>query len=386
MKRSQNSKYRGRTIRRRGESWQVDFGERNRKRTQVSFKTKPDAKLAIDAFLEKQRLRHIDHMNKRVAVYDLTDKQRIDVITALDKLPRRSTLTQAVEFYLKHTRPVGGSFTVDQVLEEYLDAKRKANRREQTLKGIKTHIGRFARQHGSAPVHEISSHDIEEWMDKHGYKQVTRLNYRTAFMGFFNYALKQEYVGQNPVHKIERPILDEKIPEILTPDEAQRLMFVAQEHHPNMVAYFAICLFAGLRPSEAENLDWRSVNLVSKLITVRPEVAKRRRQRLVDISDNLLEWLSPFKQESGPIHFSRVGFDDSRKKADVSWSNDVLRHSFASYYLAKHQDAAKTALQMGHMRTDVLFNHYRELVTREDAKAYWQIKPRKQANVIQMRA
>jgi HEAT repeat protein len=35
-----------------------------------------------------------------------------------------------------------------------------------------------------------------------------------------------------------------------------------------------------------------------------------------------------------------------------------------------YDDAAKTALQMGHRDTDLLFRHYRGLATREDAAAY----------------
>ena len=385
MSKSKRIKHRGRTIRSRGTSWQVDFGTKNGKRVQICYKTKEDAKTAINARVQQQQIEMIDQNNKRVAVYDLTDKQRIDIITALDKLPKHSSLSQAVDFYLQHTQPTGGSFTVTQVLEEYLEAKTKANRREQTLKGIRGRIGRFARQFGDVPVHQISTHDVEQWMDGYGYRKVSRLNYRTAFVGFFNYALKQEYISQNPASKIERPILDEKIPEILSPTETQRLMFVTQENYPDMVPYFALSLFAGLRPNEANNLDWRNVNLKSKLITVRPEVAKKRRQRLVDISGNLLEWLVPYKRDSGTIHFSRISFDGARKKAQViPWVNDILRHSYASYYLAKHQDAAKTALQMGHIRTDVLFNHYRELVTLEDAEIYWNIKPRKDVNIIRI--
>ena len=60
-----------------------------------------------------------------------------------------------------------------------------------------------------------------------------------------------------------------------------------------------------------------------------------------------------------------------------------MRHSFGSYYLALHEDAPRTALQMGHTRTDVLFNHYRDLVSREDAAAFWSIVPRSGSKVIQ---
>jgi integrase len=52
-----------------------------------------------------------------------------------------------------------------------------------------------------------------------------------------------------------------------------------------------------------------------------------------------------------------------------------LRHSFASYHLAHFQDAAATALQMGHTTTTMLFEHYREIVTREQAAKFWSIRP-----------
>ena len=58
-----------------------------------------------------------------------------------------------------------------------------------------------------------------------------------------------------------------------------------------------------------------------------------------------------------------------------SWPPNALRHSFASYHLAHHQDAAKTALQLGHTESRTLFAHYRELVKPADAKLYWRIFP-----------
>ena len=54
---------------------------------------------------------------------------------------------------------------------------------------------------------------------------------------------------------------------------------------------------------------------------------------------------------------------------------DIMRHSYASYHLAFHQSADKTALEMGHRDTQMLFRHYRELVTKEEAQAYWKIEP-----------
>jgi integrase len=63
------------------------------------------------------------------------------------------------------------------------------------------------------------------------------------------------------------------------------------------------------------------------------------------------------------------------KKTGLEWKPDIMRHSYASYHLAFHQSADKTALEMGHRDTPMLFRHYRELVTKEEAQAYWKIEP-----------
>jgi hypothetical protein len=51
----------------------------------------------------------------------------------------------------------------------------------------------------------------------------------------------------------------------------------------------------------------------------------------------------------------------------AKWPTNALRHIFASYHLAKWQDAAALALQTGHTTTAMLFGHYREVVTPEEA-------------------
>ena len=386
MSTSKNNKYKGMTVRQRGQSWQVDLGTRDGQRVQRSFKTKQEAKNHIDAHIEEGRIEGIDNRNKRVAIFDLTDKERMDIMTARDILPEHATFTEAIKFYVRHTAPHGGQKTVAQLLEDYVAEKEKANRREATVSEIRTRIGRLGYDFGESPVHEITTHDILQWMDKHEYRGVSRDNYRRAFVAFFNFAVKRGHAQANPAEAIDRVSVEERIPEILTPKEVQCLMYAAQEHAPRMVPYFAIGLFAGLRPAEIEETNWREIDLTTRRIRVRPEVAKKRRQRLVDLSDNLVEWLAPYREEQGAICFGRHDFDKVRRKAKVQWASDIMRHSYGSYHLAQHEDAAKTSLQMGHLRADVLYMHYRDLVTREDAETYWGIRPRSESNLIQLAA
>ena len=56
------------------------------------------------------------------------------------------------------------------------------------------------------------------------------------------------------------------------------------------------------------------------------------------------------------------------------WPNNGGRHSFGSYWLAKHQDVAALALQMGNS-PQIVFAYFRELVKPKDAERYWKIMP-----------
>ncbi|MDD4872482.1 MAG: tyrosine-type recombinase/integrase [Kiritimatiellae bacterium] len=376
-------------VRRRGKAWQVDCGVINGRRIQKSFPTEEEAN-------DWRNQKNIEFANNRFATFELSDKHRIDALEAyqclskalnmkISKLPTSSiSLVKGITFYLKHTKPEGGQKKVSEVIEEYLQSKINAGRRPRTIKDVTNRMHRFARHFGSAPINLIMTSDIETWLNTNKYKGVTRKNWRTHLISLFNYARKRKYASDNPVEDVEIPILDEKTPEILTVKDCEKLMNSAMEHEPEMVPYFAIALFAGLRPSEAEQLDWKNIDLSRKLIKVIPETAKKRRLRFVEMSDNLVTWLAPYRRDSGGITYLRKRFDLVRRKAGVKWAHDVLRHSYGSYHLAMYENAAKTSLQMGHRDTDVLFNHYRDLVDKEDAKRFWDIKPIREPKAIRM--
>jgi integrase len=99
------------------------------------------------------------------------------------------------------------------------------------------------------------------------------------------------------------------------------------------------------------------------------------------MSANLLAWLLPHRKAAGPISFAkdsdyRSKFDRVKDAAGIDpWPSNALRHSFGSYHLARYNDANKTALLMGHRSTDVLFNHYRNLVKAEAAEQFWTLAP-----------
>jgi integrase len=125
-------------------------------------------------------------------------------------------------------------------------------------------------------------------------------------------------------------------------------------------------------------LDWKEVDLESGLIEVTASKAKSARRRFVKIQRNLATWLQPYTQLSGnvtPPHYREL-LDTAREAAGITqWPQNALRHSFASYYLARFNDAAALALELGHTNSNLVFQHYRQLVKPKQAERYWRIVP-----------
>lgn len=68
-----------------------------------------------------------------------------------------------------------------------------------------------------------------------------------------------------------------------------------------------------------------------------------------------------------------------------AWTPDICRHSFASFFYAKHQDVGRLQAQMGHTGdAAVLFNHYRGLATKAEADRYWAVAPADAAQDVQV--
>jgi integrase len=118
-------------------------------------------------------------------------------------------------------------------------------------------------------------------------------------------------------------------------------------------------------------------------------VAKKRRTRYVAIPDNLMAWLLPHRQMAGFVAPQgekwRFRFDNVRELAGIRWPSNPMRHAFASHHLAMYGYPARTACELGHHRdTSMLFDHYRALITKEDAEQYWKIMPAAVPGVVQI--
>ena len=83
---TKSGQHKGVKIRTRGNAWQVDFGTRDGKREMRSFKTQEEAKRAINARVEDDKVSARNQRARLAGLYDLPENTRLDVLAALDEL------------------------------------------------------------------------------------------------------------------------------------------------------------------------------------------------------------------------------------------------------------------------------------------------------------
>ncbi|MEM1442698.1 MAG: site-specific integrase [Verrucomicrobiota bacterium] len=364
--------------------WRVSYMEGGRYR-QKGFKTQ---KLA-EEWAEKREEESAEFGNAT----SLSIAERSIVIDNREKLEKLGlTLQGAIEFAIDYHERAARSSTVRELFDDVIFTRTKAGLSDGHLNGLKTRLDRFAEKHGELAVATIEKKQVEHWL--HGlaqdYSPRTVNHHRTALVSAFNDAIEGGHIERNPAEKVKTMKVVESETEILTPSQLRDLLEGASEE---ILPAFAIGAFAGIRDSEIKKLDWNDVDFKNGVIHVRGINAKSAKNRRVEMPANLRAIIQPISAESGSVWPKNgrklhdqakldAGFanPESLTKKQLSkrddwrkWPTNGLRHSYASYHLAHHKDAAALALNLGHRDTSLIFAHYRALVTEGEAEEFWSI-------------
>jgi len=300
------------------------------------------------------------------------DKAAADYAEAVRALNGKGTLIEAVNYFLR-SRPVIVNKSIKDVLKEMLVTKQAQGLSERTLDDLRKRLGRFAKS-CRVPIHEITAARIQDFLVNLKVSGRTQNNFRMTISNMFNFARLRGYVGkdQNPAAEVPQAKEVQGDVGIFTPDEMTTLL----EHGlDKFKPFLAIAAFAGLRTAEVERLDWSDVG--TQYIKVRGSNSKTGAHRLVEIQPNLQAWLTQLRKPSGPVVLvANVTNAQVRliRKAKIKWKHNALRHSYGSYRLALLKDPAKVAYEMGNSPR-MVFAHYRELVTSEEANRWFNVLP-----------
>jgi integrase len=365
--------------------WMIDGLRVNGERKRPYFKTETAAKQELVRIKTKIAREGSEALN-------LSDSLRVMALKAERTLkPYEKTIADAVAFYVKHLEASKKSVTIRALADEYLAFQKSYNRSEAHQRDLRGRFNRFCLVFGDRLVHEITSIEIRKWLFDLKVAPKTFNNYRDRIGFLFGYGIAQGYLekGKNPVDdRIKKMTEDDWPVEIFTVDEVSRILECAS---PEILPLFAIGAFAGVRTSELLQLEWNDVHFHTGHLDIRAGVAKSGRSRFFKLEPNLVEWLTPYAQETGRIWKGTEDmFRNVRKamcgKAGITWVQNGLRHSFASYHIAKNQNQNQLADLLGHLDSRLIFSNYRAVVKIPgEADRYFALLPSAPvSNIVQM--
>jgi len=355
----------------------VRFPQPNGRGGRRHFKSKTDAQ----SFLE---LKAVEIENHGTAAGSLNERERSEYLECREALkPYGITLRDAVRMLKPQLAQRNKSCLVPNAVAELLKAKKADGLSQRYLKDLGVRLGIFAREFTETPVSDFNTAKIDDWLRGLAVKPITRNNYRRILGVFFSFAVGRNWTLSNPVEQSSKAKEGKERVGILTPEQADRLLEISD---PDILPAIALGLFAGLRPeSEIWRMDWRHIDLKSKLIDI--EFSKTETgKRYVKMEDILIDYLTPYKKESGAVSPTGNKYFQLLKKARNEaklneWPADCLRHSFGSYHFAHFKNIGSTMAEMGHTNPKTFLKHYRERVKPEVAKRFWSLSPNIPTNI-----
>jgi len=343
--------------------------------------------------------------------------------------PKPDDLAKIVKDYVKRFEASRAGATVAITVPAFIAAKKAEGRSKAHLATLGVRLGRFVKDHGERVLPSFTTSELSDYilnlrglvltpdtrpptgrMRKDGtpvkriYRQPvqrkeealsleTKAGYRRAIHSLFEWARKRGMVPENPMTDADKPTGKPKLPGILTADETKAFFEALVEHAPNILPFWAVRAFAGVRDAEALRMDWRMIDLPGNKIILPATVTKTRTLREIKIEPVLAAFLTPYAKTSGPVcslsamarrwHLRLALRTVPKLNQPRNWA----RHSFATYHLLAFRHAGETAMQLGHGGSpELLHRHYKGVSTEAEAKAFWAIRPTTPANVVSMDA
>ena len=155
----------------------------------------------------------------------------------------------------------------------------------------------------------------------------SRANELACLRAFYRYATKYDLRPDDPTRRLEFPKIDNHVPRPIGESDLTRLLGPLTENAPDLRRAFALGAYAGLRVSEAAELEWANIDTESRRIYTR---GKGSKERVVGLSPILLDKLLPVAVGNvvaggGPARYTGGSL---QRKANRLMTANGIGHSF----------------------------------------------------------
>jgi integrase len=357
-------------------------GRRRRGGKREYFQQLPDAKTRADQLA-------VERENHGTAALNFPERDRVMAVECRELLaPWNCTIRDAAVHYVAHLKAEAirsKSPLIRECVEYYIAARQEDVQRgdlaERSLSEAGYCVKQLASVVGELRIINFDADRLKTYIDSFPVSARTRSNLRLRLSGFLSFCKSKKWISLNPCTEFRVKVPKHEVT-ILTVADAEYLLSCAEasKFRNVLVPYVALCLFGGLRPFEAQGLDWSNVDFETNHIHVLAHTSKKREGRYVRMEPTLIRWLKPFAKSSGRI--CGVNFRKQWESlikaagysADKPWPQDVMRHTAASMLLTIKRNRALVAEELG-TSVEVLRRHYRQPLSKAVAKRFWALSP-----------
>lgn len=186
-----------------------------------------------------------------------------------------------------------------------------------------------------------------------------------------SHALDLEHISTHPMLRFPSYPEEPRALRVMTVDEARGFIGALLKIDPVVGVYAGVMGELGLRPSEAERLEWRHVDLEERILTV--DRTKGKRPRYVPISDFAKDLFGtlprladvPFcfvrLETFKPVQDVRAPFEKARVLTGMNWVNpEDFRHYRATQWVRQGIDLKTVQSLLGHadIHTTMRYAHF----------------------------
>ena len=309
------------------------------------------------------------------------------------RIVSQKDLRDVARFYAEHHPEGAESILVSEAWERFQAEKETQGLSARHLETLRYHVQRFTGDYGGLTVRAVSAAHIREHLLSLGLDARTVKNFRGSLANFFNWCKRRKLCTAAPTDGIEDadlPAVRPKPKGALSVDQSIAMMARIEANHPELVAWHALQLFAGIRRAEVGRMTWSMIDLERETLTLPGWNAEGDRivktgddWVLHDLPANLWQWLRAYRGEGRVTSPSvelldRIRADELPAVGIANWPKNALRHTFCTMMMSLHGDATKVATWSRHTNVAQLYRSYvAKLVSREEARGFTEILPQK---------
>ena len=354
------------------------------KRVRKNFATRAEAEA-------ERQVREIYRLQSETGVRTTVTRLGEDQLQEAEAVFRRlvgqaHTLSFCVEYALTNYRAPERQKLLADAVTDYIAAKEHEFEQDQIsvpqMARIRMDLKRLKQHFVAKTVADLTVSSLISFLEV-GHPGMKTFNNRRGILStFLKFAFQRGWIAENPIPKVPHHRIRRRrgMARTFTVAQARTLM----EHFETFedgrwVPYFALCLFAGIRPGvpdgEITKLEASAVDLKTGIISISADVSKVREPRKVTIQPNLAAWLQAYPLKKFPIVVGNFQKRRGKFAEKFGLTHDVLRHTFISMFVAKFRSLGEAALQAGNSES-IIRKHYLDLKTTEEAEEFFGILPR----------